>query len=136
MNLILFGFKGSGKTHFGKLLAQKMHRRFIDTDDWIDELYAKKTGQHTSNREIYIQLGPAAFRALEKEVVKSLTSIKDAIVALGGGAVLDPEKRRASAKDRLPRLSFHEHRNSPETGLQTTSEDCNSGQRRSRGIFP
>jgi len=91
VNLILFGFKGCGKTHFGKLLAQKMHRRFIDTDDWIIELYAKKTGQHTLVREIYIQLGPAAFRALEKEVVKSLTNIKDAVIALGGGAALDPE---------------------------------------------
>jgi len=91
MNLILFGFKGSGKTHFGKLLAQKMHRRFIDTDDWIVELYAKKTGQHTLVREIYIQLGPAAFRVLEKEVVKSLKSVKDAVIALGGGSVLDPE---------------------------------------------
>jgi shikimate kinase len=91
MNLILFGFKGSGKTHFGKLLAQKMHRRFIDTDDLMVELFAKKTGQHTLVREIYIQLGPAAFRALEKEVVKSLQSVKDAVIALGGGAVLDPE---------------------------------------------
>jgi shikimate kinase len=91
MNLILFGFKGCGKTHFGKLLAQKMHRRFIDTDDWIVELFAKKTGQHTSNREIYIQLGPAGFRSLEKEVVKSLGSVKNAVIALGGGAVLDPE---------------------------------------------
>lgn len=91
MNLILFGFKGCGKTHFGKLLAQKMHRRFIDTDDWIVELFAKKTGERTLPREIYIQLGPAAFRALEKEVLQSLKNVKDAVIALGGGAVLDPE---------------------------------------------
>lgn len=91
MNLILFGFKGCGKTHFGKLLAQKMHRRFIDTDDWIVDLYAKKTGEHTLPREIYIQLGQAAFRALEKEVLQSLKSVNDAVIALGGGAVLDPE---------------------------------------------
>lgn len=91
MNLILFGFKGCGKTHFGKLLAQKMHRRFIDTDDLIVEFFAKKTGQHTLVREIYIQLGSASFRSLEKEVLHSLKTMKNTIIALGGGAVLDQE---------------------------------------------
>jgi shikimate kinase len=91
MNLILFGFKGCGKTHFGKLLAQKMHRRFLDTDDLIAELFAKKTGQHTLVREIYIQLGKESFRALEKEAIYALRSVKNGVIALGGGAVLDPE---------------------------------------------
>jgi len=91
MNLILFGFKGCGKTHFGKLLAQKMHRRFIDTDELIAKLFAKKTGQHTAVREIYVQLGPQAFRALEKEALHSLKNEKNAVIALGGGAVLDQD---------------------------------------------
>ena len=91
MNLILFGFKGCGKTHFGKLLAQKMHRHFIDTDDLIVELFAKKTGQHTLPREIYAQLGSDSFRALEKEAIESLRNEKNAVIALGGGALLAPE---------------------------------------------
>ena len=91
MNLILFGFKGCGKTHFGKLLAQKMHRHFIDTDDLIVQFHAKKSGQHTGVREIYKQLGPESFRTLEKEVLQSLNPLKKAIIALGGGAVLDHE---------------------------------------------
>lgn len=91
MNLILFGFKGCGKSHFGKLLAQKMHRHFIDTDDLIVELFAKKTGQHTLPREIYVQLGSEHFRALEKEALESLKHVKNSVIALGGGAVLSLE---------------------------------------------
>lgn len=91
MNLILFGFKGCGKTHFGKLLALKMHRKFLDTDDLLAELYALKTGQRIGPREIYMQIGAEGFRALEKEAIRSLKTVKEAIIALGGGAVLDLE---------------------------------------------
>jgi len=91
LNLILFGFKGCGKTHFGKLIAQKMHRQFIDTDDVLVQLFAKKTGQRLAPREIHAQIGEASFRALEKEAIRSLRELKEAVIALGGGAVLDPE---------------------------------------------
>lgn len=89
MNLILFGFKGCGKTHFGKRLAKKMHRKFIDTDDLIVELFREKTGKSARPREIHSELGDPYFRTLEKEAIESLKTAKDAIIALGGGAVLD-----------------------------------------------
>lgn len=91
MNLILFGFKGSGKTHFGQLIAKQMHRPFIDTDDLILELYAKETGHVRKIREIAIKLGESGFRALEKRAIELLKEVKNAVIALGGGAVLDPE---------------------------------------------
>ena len=87
MNLILFGFKGCGKTHFGKLLSIEMHRPFIDTDDIICQLYG---GKHRV-RDIHSKLGEQKFRALEKEALQKLVGITDSIIALGGGAVLDPE---------------------------------------------
>ena len=90
MNLILFGFKGCGKTHFGKLLAKTMQRPFIDTDDLINALFAKQTGKHLSNQAIYKQIGAAQFRALETEALASLKGCENTIIALGGGAVLDP----------------------------------------------
>jgi len=74
-------FSGCGKIHFGKLLAQKMHRRFIGTDELIAQLFAKQTGQHTAVREIYVQLGPQAFRALEKVALHSLKNEKNAVLA-------------------------------------------------------
>ena len=87
MNLILFGFKGCGKTTLGRRLALRMNRPFIDTDDLISE----QTKLKLSPKEIGEQMGEAAFRKLEKEVIFSLSSIENSIIALGGGAVLDPE---------------------------------------------
>jgi len=91
MNLILFGFKASGKTHFGKLLALNMNRPFIDLDDVVSELYAQKNTKHLRTNEIYKKIGGPAFRLLEKEAVKTLKNLDNAIIALGGGTVLDPE---------------------------------------------
>jgi shikimate kinase len=91
MNLILFGFKASGKTHFGKQLAAKMHRPFIDTDDLILELYAKESGKRSHAKEIYAELGKEGFRTLETKAIHLLKYVKDSIIALGGGAVLNPE---------------------------------------------
>ncbi len=91
MNLFLFGFKSSGKTHFGKLLALRMHRPFIDTDDLLVELYLKESGKLRTAREIHQDLGEKGFRRLEKKALYLLAEIKDSVVALGGGTVLDPE---------------------------------------------
>ena len=90
MNLILFGFKGSGKTHFGKLLAFTLHRPFIDTDDLIIELYAEQSGQQLSVREIHQVLSEKPFRTLESAAIHSLTSFTDSVIALGGGTLLNP----------------------------------------------
>ncbi len=98
MNILLFGFKGCGKTHFGNLLAQKMHRRFIDTDNLVMEYFAKQVGKHILLREIYVQLGFDAFRTLEKKTLQSLTHTKDTVIALGGGAVLDPKNIKSLQK--------------------------------------
>lgn len=91
MNLILFGFKASGKTHFGKLLSIQMHRPFIDTDDLILELYLKEMGKKRSSREIHAELGEEKFRTLETRALHLLKDVKNSIIALGGGAVLNPE---------------------------------------------
>ncbi len=91
MNLILFGFKASGKTHFGKRLSHLLHRPFIDTDDLLLELYKQETDKKRSLRQIYQDLGDNSFRLLEKRSLQLLKRVQNAIIALGGGAVLDPE---------------------------------------------
>jgi shikimate kinase len=95
MNLILFGFKGCGKTYFGKKLAEKMHRPFVDTDDLLLALHTKETGESLSVREIHQKIGEDAFRALEKRALLQLSELSNTIIALGGGAVLDPENVEA-----------------------------------------
>lgn len=91
MNLILFGFKGSGKTHFGKLLALELHRPFIDTDDLVLEAYAKMKGKRRKIQEIYAEFGPIGFREFEKKAIQSLKGVDQSIIALGGGTVLAAE---------------------------------------------
>jgi len=89
MNLALFGFKASGKTHFGKLLASHLHRPFVDLDDLIIELYTEKTGKRHKIKQIYKLLGASEFRSLEHAAIQSLKNVDNSIIALGGGTVLD-----------------------------------------------
>lgn len=91
MNLILFGFPMSGKTHFGKKLSLNLHLPFIDTDHLIEEAYRKQYHQALSCRQIAEQKGGTFFRSLEKKVVHALTHVKESIISIGGGALLDPE---------------------------------------------
>ena len=88
MHLILFGFQGCGKTTVGKLLAAQLQRPFIDTDIRLEE----RTGKPL--RELYRALGEKEFRALEKQIIFELDLRPDAVIALGGGSVLDPENVR------------------------------------------
>lgn len=91
MNFFLFGFKSSGKTHFGKLLSLELKCPFIDTDDLLLELYAKESGHHKSIRDIHRSLGEERFRAFESRVLHLLKPLQRTLVALGGGAMLDPK---------------------------------------------
>ena len=90
MNIILFGFKGSGKTTLGKLLAEQLQWQFIDIDRIIEELYQKKEKKSLPAHKIY-ELSSETFRLLEKQAVFSLINTNNAVIATGGGSVLDTE---------------------------------------------
>lgn len=90
-NLILFGHKSSGKTYFGNLFAQEYKIPFVDTDQWIEQLYTKEFQEKCNCRQISIKIGEIGFRQLESRVIDDLKEITNAIIALGGGAVLNPE---------------------------------------------
>jgi shikimate kinase len=91
MNIILFGFKKSGKTLFGKQLAAACQRPFVDTDSVVETIFAQETGQLESLYQIIQKIGFNAFRALEKKAVQSLQQVKKSVIAVGGGTVLDPD---------------------------------------------
>jgi len=76
---------GAGKSSVGKILAEKLNRNFHDTDRII-EASTKK-----SISEIFGSKGEIYFRDREEEIVKKITSeVEEAVVALGGGAILRP----------------------------------------------
>lgn len=83
MNIILFGFKGSGKTTLGKTLAEKLRRPFID----LDELIEKRC--HLPVRELYKQVGESEFRLIENKTLQEIANTTQSVIALGGGTVLD-----------------------------------------------
>lgn len=95
-NIILFGFKSCGKTYFGKRLAEKLAMTFIDTDSLIEELYAQEWGACLSCRSIALRIGESAFRALEKRTILQV-QVEQAVIAVGGGTVLDPDNYRILA---------------------------------------
>ncbi|MBN1894656.1 shikimate kinase [bacterium] len=83
-NVYLIGFMACGKTRIGKLIARKLARPFLDTDEMI----VRKTGMPIP--EIFEKWGESRFREIEKEIVSQVAGLRGRIVALGGGAVLDP----------------------------------------------
>ena len=89
MNLFLFGYKKSGKSYYGLQVAQKMQMHFIDTDQLVEELFTARHHKTLSCKEIVLTHGQKFFRELEKQVIYSLENIKNTVIALGGGAVLD-----------------------------------------------
>lgn len=99
MNIVLFGIKGAGKTTFGKLVAKKLGRAFIDTDRLVEEAYQTTHKKKLSCRDIYKAVGPLTFRALEYEVIQSLQDVQQSVIAAGGGAMLLHENVEALRKN-------------------------------------
>ncbi|WP_394698854.1 shikimate kinase [uncultured Methanoregula sp.] len=90
--IVLTGFRGTGKTEIGKILAQEKQVRFLDTDTLIEQ----KTGR--SIPDIFHEEGEERFRKIERDVIASLPET-DAIISTGGGAVVDPENMEHLRKD-------------------------------------
>lgn len=87
VRIVLIGYRGSGKSAVGQMLAERLALPLIDTDVLIEE----KVGM--TIKEIVERKGWPYFRAIEKDVVRNLASDKGMIVAVGGGAILDLENQ-------------------------------------------
>jgi shikimate kinase len=78
---------GSGKTTIGRMLAKRLGRRFIDSDQEIEA----RTGVRVP--VIFEIEGEGGFRKREAEVIESLSLESGLVMATGGGAVLNPDSR-------------------------------------------
>lgn len=85
--IVLIGPMGSGKTTVGGLVAERLGTSVRDTDHDVEAT----TGREIS--EIFVDEGEAVFRALERAAVAEALATHDGVLALGGGAVLDPDTR-------------------------------------------
>ena len=88
-HLVLVGMMGSGKSTIGRIVAERMERPLIDSDEVIEAA----TGRTV--REIFATDGEEAFRALEAEALRdALATAEPAVIAAAGGVVLRPDNRR------------------------------------------
>ncbi len=90
---------GAGKTSVGRLLARLLSWPFTDLDDVV------QAREHCSVAEIFQKAGEAAFRQAEKaallEVLANLTGGPQ-VIALGGGAFVQPENAAALRQTGVP----------------------------------
>lgn len=75
VNLYLIGMMGAGKSTLGKLLAQELGYRFLDTDAVIEAA----AGQPVT--EIFATAGEAAFRELETQVLGQAAAYQQMAIA-------------------------------------------------------
>jgi len=91
--IFLVGFMGAGKTSVGRMLAERLHWRFVDLDD----LVVAREGRSIAH--IFEQAGESGFRSREsaalRHLLNELKASGEAVVALGGGALSQTENRVA-----------------------------------------
>ncbi|MCC6250876.1 MAG: AAA family ATPase [Bacteroidia bacterium] len=79
MVIFLLGFMGSGKTTYGKKLAKSLTYNFIDLDMAIEK------EENASIAFIFETKGEEYFRTIEHQKLKSLLTLKNTVIACGGG---------------------------------------------------
>lgn len=82
--IVLVGMMGSGKSAVGLELAGRLGRNFVDVDACIEADAGRTVAA------IFTEEGEAGFREREREAIREATRTKNAVIACGGGAVLDP----------------------------------------------
>lgn len=112
---VLIGPPGAGKSTVGALLAARLKVAFTDTDAEVEATAGKPVS------DIFIEDGEPAFRELERAAVARALADSDGVVALGGGAVLDPDTQRLLAGRTVVYL---------ETGFAAAAKRVGLGQAR------
>ena len=88
MNIVLVGYRCSGKSVVGKTLAKHLGLKLVDTDQILEGRVGCTIGQYVSKN------GWESFRMVEKMIVRSVSSEDQQVIATGGGVVLDWENVR------------------------------------------
>ncbi|MDH4268720.1 MAG: 3-dehydroquinate synthase [Dehalococcoidia bacterium] len=122
-NLVITGFSGTGKSLVAKEIARRLNWDFLDTDDEI----VKQAGKPIA--EIFRQDGEGRFRGLERETIRKACQQRQTVIAIGGGAIIDPQNYELLARtgiivcleakpETIYERLFHEAACSPETEVR------------------
>jgi shikimate kinase len=120
MLLALIGYRGTGKSTVARQLALALGWEWIDLDVEVELLAGK------SIAAIFADEGEAKFRDLESQALAQALQRDRTVLALGGGAVLQPENRVALAG----RAIVVWLRATPETILHRIAADPTTSERR------
>lgn len=88
MNIVLVGYRCSGKSVVGKILADYLGYELVDTDQVLERRAGSPICDYVAEN------GWEAFRMLEKMIIRSTSNLEQRVIATGGGAVLDWENVR------------------------------------------
>jgi len=91
-NIALIGFMGAGKTTVGRILAERLGLRFVETDDLVERMAGKPIPK------IFEEDGEEVFRRLEAEAVREAAGMDGVVISCGGGVVLRRENVEALKK--------------------------------------
>lgn len=86
-HLYLVGYRGSGKSSVGAVLAARLVLPFLDADTVLE------TDAGRSIRDIFATEGEGGFRDRESATLRKLAGGNRAVIATGGGVILRPENR-------------------------------------------
>lgn len=86
-NVVLIGLMGAGKTTVGKSLAAWLEFDFLDTDEEIVRL------EKMTITDIFSKKSEEYFRTIETKVIKNVSTLKNTVVSIGGGAFEKEENR-------------------------------------------
>ena len=93
MNIILIGYRAAGKSTVGKTLAERLDKKFVDTDEVLKERHG------VSITDMVKAHGWSYFRAHEKRLIEDVSREDHLVIAPGGGVVLDEENVMALKKN-------------------------------------
>ncbi len=99
--IVLIGPMGSGKTSVGRRVARALGQTFTDTDKIV-------VREHGPIPELFERFGEARFREIERAAVSEALA-QGGVIALGGGAILDPATRADLARHRVVLLTVAPH---------------------------
>lgn len=94
--IVLIGPPGAGKTSIGKALSKELGLAFIDSDAEIERISGKTIS------EIFVDQGEEVFRKTEVETVTRILAEFEGVVALGGGAPINPEIQKVLLNSEYP----------------------------------
>lgn len=77
--IFIIGYMACGKTTFGKALARKTNREFIDLDFYIEQRFRKKIP------DIFAERGEEGFRVLERNMLHEAGEFENVVISCGGG---------------------------------------------------